>query len=105
MPTDATEKGLETLIMRHTTGTKVCFPTSLTIEDTAIARTEREIALIQEYRTRPTSGLVTGKLDEHEAVAKLPEPPAEAAAEAAAEEALEELQEETEPEELEELEA
>jgi len=40
--------------------------------DTAIARTEREIALMQEYRTRLTADLVTGKLDVREAAAKLP---------------------------------
>ena len=55
-------------------------PATLT---TAIARTEREIALMQEYRTRLTADLVTGKLDVREAAAKLP-------AEPAAEEALEE---------------
>jgi restriction endonuclease S subunit len=38
----------------------------------AIARTEREIALMQEYRTRLTADLVTGKLDVREAVDKLP---------------------------------
>ena len=63
---------------------------------TAIARTEREIALMQEYRTRLTADLVTGKLDVREAAAKLPEPPAEPAAEVVVEE---ELLEETEPEE------
>ena len=52
---------------------------------TAIARTEREIALMQEYRTRLTADLVTGKLDVREAAAKLPEPPAEPAAEEAEE--------------------
>jgi type I restriction enzyme S subunit len=41
--------------------------------DTAIARTEREITLMQEYRTRLTADLVTGKLDVREAAAKLPE--------------------------------
>jgi type I restriction enzyme S subunit len=41
--------------------------------DTAIARTEREIALMQEYRTRLTADLVTGKLDVREAAARLPE--------------------------------
>lgn len=52
----------------------------------------REIALMQEYRTRLTADLVTGKLDVREAAAKLPEP--------AAEEALEEVEaEETEIEE------
>jgi type I restriction enzyme S subunit len=44
---------------------------------TAIARTEREIALMQEYRTRLTADLVTGKLDVREAAAKLPEVPAD----------------------------
>lgn len=48
--------------------------------NTAIARTEREIALMQEYRTRLTADVVTGKLDVREAAAKLPEPPAEPAA-------------------------
>lgn len=64
---------------------------------TAISRTEREIALMQEYRTRLTADLVTGKLDVREAAAKLPEPPAEPAAEEALDEA--EILEETEPEE------
>jgi type I restriction enzyme, S subunit len=40
---------------------------------TAIARTEREIALMQEYRTRLTADIVTGKLDVREAASKLPE--------------------------------
>ncbi len=39
----------------------------------AIARTEREIALMQEYRTRLTADIVTGKLDVREAAAKLPD--------------------------------
>ena len=38
-----------------------------------IARTEREIALMQEYRTRLTADLVTGKLDVRAAAARLPE--------------------------------
>jgi type I restriction enzyme S subunit len=59
----------------------------------AIARTEREIALMQEYRTRLTADLVTGKLDVREAAANLPEVEAEPAAEKALEE--------TEPEESE----
>jgi type I restriction enzyme S subunit len=62
---------------------------------TAIARTEREIALMQEYRTRLTADLVTGKLDVREAAAKLPE----VATEPTAEEALEEQIEESESEE------
>ena len=47
---------------------------------TAIARTEREIALMQEYRTRLTADVVTGKLDVRVAAAKLPELPADDAA-------------------------
>jgi type I restriction enzyme S subunit len=47
---------------------------------TAIARTEREIALMQEYRTRLTADIVTGKLDVREAAAKLPEQVEEEAA-------------------------
>jgi type I restriction enzyme S subunit len=39
---------------------------------TAIARTEKEISLMQEYRTRLTADLVTGKLDVRGAAAKLP---------------------------------
>jgi type I restriction enzyme S subunit len=44
---------------------------------TAITRTEREISLMQEYRTRLTADIVTGKLDVREAATKLPDPPAE----------------------------
>jgi type I restriction enzyme S subunit len=40
---------------------------------TAITRTEREIALMQEYRTRLTADIVTGKLDVREAAARLPD--------------------------------
>lgn len=54
--------------------------------DATIARTEREIALMQEYRTRLTADLVTGKLDVREAAAKLPEVEPEPTAEAALEE-------------------
>lgn len=39
----------------------------------AIARTEREIALMQEYRARLTTDIITGKLDVREAASKLPE--------------------------------
>jgi type I restriction enzyme, S subunit len=45
--------------------------------NTAIVRTEREIALMQEYRTRLTADIVTGKLDVREAAANLPAPAAE----------------------------
>jgi len=62
-----------------------CFPI-----DTAIARTEREIALMQEYRTRLTADIVTGKLDVREAAAKLPDLPAAGAAEPMNNELLEE---------------
>lgn len=44
----------------------------LAIYNTAIVRTEREISLIQEYRTRLTVDIVTGKLDVREAAARLP---------------------------------
>jgi type I restriction enzyme S subunit len=67
----------------------------LAARDTTIARTEREIALMQEYRTRLTADLVTGKLDVREAAAQLPAPPADPAAE----ENLGELLEEPEAEE------
>ncbi|MCL4203432.1 MAG: restriction endonuclease subunit S [Pirellulaceae bacterium] len=43
--------------------------------DETITRTEREIALVQEYRTRLTADVVTGKLDVREAAAKLPDTP------------------------------
>jgi type I restriction enzyme, S subunit len=56
--------------------------------NTAIARTEREIALMQEYRTRLTADLVTGKLDVREVDAHLPAPPVAAAAD----EPLEEIE-------------
>ncbi len=52
---------------------------SLAVFTTAIARTEREIALMQEYRTRLTADLVTGKLDVRAAAAHLPAPPTAAA--------------------------
>jgi type I restriction enzyme S subunit len=38
----------------------------------AIIRTEREIALLREYRTRLTADVVTGKVDVREAVKRLP---------------------------------
>jgi type I restriction enzyme, S subunit len=54
--------------------------------ETSIARTEREIALMQEYRTRLTADLVTGKLDVREAAAHLPSPPIAPAADETVEE-------------------
>ena len=41
-------------------------------QDTNIARLEREIDLLKEYRTRLVADVVTGKLDVREAAAKLP---------------------------------
>ena len=64
--------------------------------NSAIARTEREIALMQEYRTRLTADVVTGKLDVRAAAANLPAFPADATPERATAEPLEE----TEPEEI-----
>ena len=66
--------------------------------NTAIARTEREIALMQEYRTRLTADLVTGKLDVREAAARLPAPPVETAVEPTPDEPLEEIETEEAPE-------
>ena len=60
--------------------------------NTAITRTEREIALMQEYRTRLTADIVTGKLDVREAAAKLPDLPTEAATEALSDEMLDETE-------------
>ncbi len=41
--------------------------------DTAVARTRRQIELVEEYRTRLIADVVTGKLDVREAAARLPE--------------------------------
>lgn len=60
--------------------------------DNAIARTEREIALMQEYRTRLTANIVTGKLDVREVAAKLPDLPEDTAPEPIADEVLEEIE-------------
>ncbi len=68
----------------------------LSIQNTAIACTEREIGLMQEYRTRLTADIVTGKLDVREAAAKLPVTETEAPAVVD-----EELPEESEPETVE----
>jgi type I restriction enzyme S subunit len=64
--------------------------TRLSTQDAAIARTEREIALMQEYRTRLTADVVTGKLDVRSAanclpdeIPELPSEPAATAEEAA----------------------
>ncbi len=60
--------------------------------NTAIARTEREIALMQEYRTRLTADVVTGKLDVRPAAANLHAPPAETVTDLIADEDLEEIE-------------
>lgn len=39
---------------------------------TVISRTEREIELLREYRTRLTADVVTGKLDVRQAAERLP---------------------------------
>ena len=41
--------------------------------DTAIVRAKRQIELVEEYRTRLISDVVTGKLDVREASAQLPD--------------------------------
>jgi type I restriction enzyme S subunit len=60
--------------------------------DVAIAHTEREISLIQEYRTRLTADLVTGKLDVREAAAKLPDLPLDSTTEQIDKEILDDLE-------------
>lgn len=45
----------------------------LSDNDSAVARTEREIELLREYRTRLIADIVTGKLDVCEAAAALPD--------------------------------
>jgi type I restriction enzyme S subunit len=60
--------------------------------NTAIARTEKEIALMQEYRTRLTADIVTGKLDVREAAAKLPDLSLASEAEFVADEMMEEIE-------------
>lgn len=57
--------------------------------DSALARTEREISLMLEYRTRLTADIVTGKLDVREAAARLPAVPTDPVAEPVVDETLE----------------
>jgi type I restriction enzyme S subunit len=64
--------------------------------NTAIARTEREIGLMQEYRTRLTADVVTGKLDVRVAAGHLPCLPADSTPDPTAAEPLEE----TDPQEI-----
>jgi type I restriction enzyme S subunit len=56
----------------------------------AIQRTEREIALIQEYRTRLTADIVTGTLDVRKAAEGLHEGPSSLALDATGADELEE---------------
>lgn len=65
--------------------------------NTAIARTEREITLMQEYRKRLTADIVTGKLDVREAAAKLPDLPVDAATTPVADEMTEAIEMEESP--------
>ena len=60
--------------------------------ETSIARTEREITLMQEYRTRLTADIVTGKLDVREAAAKLPDVPIDVMTTPDADEKAEEIE-------------
>jgi type I restriction enzyme S subunit len=53
---------------------------------------------MQEYRTRLTADLVTGKLDVREAAAHLPAPPQETAVEPTPDEPLEGIETEEAPE-------
>ena len=46
--------------------------------DDSIARTRRQIELVEEYRTRLIADVVTGKLDVREAAARLPDEPDDA---------------------------
>jgi type I restriction enzyme S subunit len=60
--------------------------------DSAIARTEREIALMQEYRMRLTADVVTGKLDVRAAATTLPALPTDATADPETDDPLEETE-------------
>jgi len=61
--------------------------------NTAIARLEREIALLREYRTRLVADVVTGKLDVRAAARQLPAEPEAPAAPVAPEELTDEPEE------------
>jgi len=63
----------------------------------AIARTKREIALMQEYRIRLNADIVTGKLDVREAAAELPELSSDSDSEPLSEETGEEIESEAVP--------
>ncbi|HEY5954356.1 MAG TPA: restriction endonuclease subunit S [Terrimicrobiaceae bacterium] len=87
-------KALTVLIPPREEQDAICahLDSGLRVYDTAIARTEREIALMQEYRTRLTADVVTGKLDVRAAAADLPALPADSTPEPAADEPLEETE-------------
>ena len=69
--------------------------------DTAIARLEREIELLREYRTRLVADVVTGKLDVRPAVRQLPAEPLPEPLDASDQPADDELEEEELPAEAE----
>jgi type I restriction enzyme S subunit len=81
----------QTAIMNHLDG-------ALAQPNAAIARVEREIALIQEYQGRMTHDIVTGKLDVREVSSELPDLTSEAQLEAS----VDSLNEETLDSEIEE---
>ncbi len=68
---------------------------------TAITRTEREIALMQEYRTRLTADVVTGKLDVRTAAAQLPDLAANSTPDSTSNSTADLPLEEAEPDEIE----
>jgi len=72
-------KALTVLVPRKAEQDAICdfLDRELATFDTAIARSEREIALIREYRTRLIAAVVTGQLDVRAAAAKLLEEPVE----------------------------
>jgi type I restriction enzyme S subunit len=65
--------------------------------DKSLDTITREIALMQEYRTRLTADIVTGKLDVREAAAKLPDPPVDVTPTPVADEMAEEIEMEGAP--------
>jgi type I restriction enzyme S subunit len=78
-------KALTVLIPPRDEQDAICahLDSELRVYDTAIARTGREITLMQEYRTRLTADVVTGKLDVRPAAAQLSDLAAESVAEPA----------------------
>lgn len=68
-------KALTVLVPPRGEQDKICdfLDSELATHHTAIARAEREIMLLREYRARLTADVVTGKLDVREAAARLPD--------------------------------